>query len=136
MAAIPNEKRARTESGNAEVVRGLGEPREVWKHFEAISAIPRRSGNEAGVLKLLREFARQHGLVTSSDEKGNTVISRPGSGGGENAPTVVLQNHVRLSITCQIQRPSLKPHDTNPSLRPVDLAALLLPKMNAPPRFP
>lgn len=112
MAAIPNEKRARTESGNAEVVRGLGEPREVWKHFEAISAIPRRSGNEAGVLKLLREFARQHGLVTSSDEKGNTVISRPGSGGGENAPTVVLQNHV--DMVCVKARDSAHDFERDP----------------------
>lgn len=48
---------------------------------------------------MLREFARAHDLQCVSDQAGNTVIRRPGSGGGEGAPTVVLQNHVSTSST-------------------------------------
>jgi len=41
----------------------------------------------------LQQFATQRKLDYKQDSTGNMVIKRPGSGGGEAAPTVVIQVH-------------------------------------------
>ena len=43
------------------------------------------------VLKWLKAFADERGLAWQQDAVGNLVIKRTGSGGGENAPAVVIQ---------------------------------------------
>ena len=48
------------------------------------------------VLQWLKDFADQRQLAWQQDSVGNIVIKRPGSGGGEHAPAVVIQ--VRRSL--------------------------------------
>lgn len=43
------------------------------------------------VLQYLKDFAEARGFEWQQDAAQNLVIRRPGSGGGENAPIVVLQ---------------------------------------------
>ena len=43
------------------------------------------------VLEWLRSIAEERGLKWKQDAEGNMVIYRPGSGGGETAPPVVIQ---------------------------------------------
>jgi di/tripeptidase len=52
------------------------------------------------VQAFLEQFAQEHGLVTKSDAAGNMVICRPGSGGGEHAPPVVMQGHIDMVTLC------------------------------------
>jgi hypothetical protein len=47
-------------------------PEKVWQYFEAITKIPRRSGNEAGMSDYLLAFAKDRGLVAYRDEYFNT----------------------------------------------------------------
>ncbi|CAG9466904.1 unnamed protein product [Pedinophyceae sp. YPF-701] len=68
----------------------------VWRHFFAFTDVPRPSGHEERVVQMLKDFADQRGLVWKQDAIGNIVIKRPGSGGGESAPSVVIQNHVDM----------------------------------------
>jgi len=48
------------------------------------------------VLEWLQTFASERGLQYQQDKVGNIVIKRPGSGGGEQAPHVVIQGHVDM----------------------------------------
>ena len=43
------------------------------------------------VIAYLQDFATNRHLQYKQDATGNMVIKRPGSGGGESAPTVVIQ---------------------------------------------
>uniref|UniRef100_A0A061RSB6 Aminoacylhistidine dipeptidase n=1 Tax=Tetraselmis sp. GSL018 TaxID=582737 RepID=A0A061RSB6_9CHLO len=85
-----------TVANNSQIVEQLGEPASVWLYFSQLSQIPRRSGCEADVLRMLEEFATERQFECRRDAAGNTVISRPGSGTGREAPTVVIQNHVDM----------------------------------------
>ncbi len=79
----------------ASAVAGL-EPAALWENFEALSRIPRPSKQEEQVLAWLKEFADTRSLEWQQDEVGNIVVRRPGSGGGESAPVVVIQSHVDM----------------------------------------
>ena len=71
-------------------------PALFWEHFEAISSIPRCSGNEAAARDYIISVAKKHGLSYKVDEKGNLVVSKEGTKGYENAPIVVLQGHIDM----------------------------------------
>lgn len=73
-------------------LQGL-EPKSLWAFFEGLSRIPRPSKAETRVMDWLKEFAEQRQLAWQQDAVGNVVIKRPGSGGGEASPTVVIQGH-------------------------------------------
>lgn len=51
----------------------------------------------------LEEFAKERGLATKKDAAGNTVICCPGSGGGEQAPPVVIQGHIGEGYAQQLK---------------------------------
>jgi dipeptidase D len=72
------------------------EPATLWSLFGQLSAIPRPSKHEGQVLAWLKAFAAERRLECLQDAVGNLVIRRPGSGGGEAAPTVVIQGHVDM----------------------------------------
>jgi dipeptidase D len=72
------------------------EPAALWSLFGQLSAIPRPSKHEGQVLEWLKAFAAKRRLECRQDAVGNLVIRRPGSGGGEAAPTVVIQGHVDM----------------------------------------
>ena len=77
-------------------VTALLKPAVIWKHFETLASIPRRSREEDKVLAYLKSFADERGLDWAQDDAGNMVIRRPGTSGGQGAPTVVIQGHVDM----------------------------------------
>ena len=75
------------------------EPKEVFEYFEAISNIPRGSGNEKGISDYLLNFGKELGLESIQDEALNVIIKKPGTPGYENAPTVIIQGH--MDMVCE-----------------------------------
>lgn len=72
------------------------EPKDALRFFEDISAIPRASGNEAGIADFMMNFAKERGLWAHKDEWNNVIIKKPGSKGCENLPPVMLQGHLDI----------------------------------------
>jgi dipeptidase D len=75
------------------------EPKELWKHFDAIAAIPRASTKEAAAREYVLSIATKHGLEPTQDAVGNVVIRKPAKPGRENAPMTLLQGH--LDMVCE-----------------------------------
>ncbi|MBR7033250.1 MAG: beta-Ala-His dipeptidase [Clostridia bacterium] len=70
--------------------------RDVFHFFEEISAIPRGSGNEAGIASYLESFAKERSLSCVRDAANNVFITKEASAGRENDPPVMLQEHVDM----------------------------------------
>ncbi|KAI3439136.1 hypothetical protein D9Q98_001544 [Chlorella vulgaris] len=83
------------DTGPVAALQGL-QPEALWRHFGELSKIPRPSKHEDRVLDWLKAFAHERGLKWQQDGVGNIVIRRPGSGGGEGAPPVIIQGHVDM----------------------------------------
>ena len=75
------------------------EPKEIWKHFDALAAIPRASTKEAAARDYVLSIAAKHKLEAVHDQVGNTVIRKPAHPGRENAPMALLQGH--LDMVCE-----------------------------------
>ncbi len=75
------------------------EPKKVFQYFEAISNIPRCSGNEKAISDYMVSFANELGLQVIQDEVYNIIIKKPATKGYENAPTIILQGH--LDMVCE-----------------------------------
>jgi dipeptidase D len=71
-------------------------PAAVFRHFAALSAIPRPSFQEQAVADHLMVFADRHGLQAERDALDNVIIRKPGSPGYENAPVTILQGHTDM----------------------------------------
>jgi dipeptidase D len=71
-------------------------PKVVFEYFEALTRIPRESGNENEVAAYLEEFGKSLGLETKRDTVNNVIISKPGTPGYETAPHVILQGHTDM----------------------------------------
>ncbi len=71
-------------------------PRVVWKHFHALTQIPRPSKKELGVIEFMKEFGSSLGLETIVDEVGNVIIKKPATKGMENRKGVILQGHLDM----------------------------------------
>ncbi len=97
-----------------DLLTGL-EPDRVFYFFEAISDIPRGSGNTGAVRQYLIQFAEERGLDVMPDEAGNVLIRKNGSAGYENSPAVILQAH--MDMVCV--KTSDSDHDFN--VDPLDL---------------
>ena len=74
-------------------------PERVFHYFEAISAIPRGSGNTKAVSEFCVSFAKEHSLGYKRDAIGNVIIKKPASPTYENHPPVILQGH--LDMVCE-----------------------------------
>lgn len=74
-------------------------PQRVFFWFEAISAIPRGSGNTRQISDFLAEFARTRGLEHIQDKLGNVVMFKPGAPGYEASEPVILQGH--MDMVCE-----------------------------------
>lgn len=72
------------------------EPKKVFDYFEAISLIPRGSGNEKAISDYLVKFAEDRGLAVIRDQTDSVLISKPATAGMENAPGVVIQGHMDM----------------------------------------
>ncbi len=75
------------------------EPKLLWKHFLALSAIPRGSKNEEAVSRHVADEGKRLGLPVKQDSVGNVLITKPATRGKESAPTTILQGH--LDMVCE-----------------------------------
>ncbi len=71
----------------------------ILDNFAAISAIPRKSGNEAAIREFLRKWAEEKKFSCVIDQVGNLIISVPASKGMETRQGIVLQGH--LDMVCE-----------------------------------
>jgi dipeptidase D len=74
------------------------QPQNVFKHFEALTRIPRESGNEQAVSDYVVEFAKSLGLEVIQEPSANVIITKPPTPGYENKKTVIIQGH--LDMVC------------------------------------
>ncbi len=74
-------------------------PELLFKHFYALTQIPRPSKSEGKVADYLIDFAKKHSLDWKKDAVGNVLISKAGSAGYENSPIVILQSH--MDMVCE-----------------------------------
>lgn len=72
------------------------QPSEIWKHFYALTQIPRPSGHEAAVVEHIRQFAEQNKLAYDIDEVGNIIIRKPAQNKPGDSIGVILQSHVDM----------------------------------------
>ena len=72
------------------------QPSEVWKHFYALTQIPRPSKKEKKAAEYLLEFGKNLGLKSVMDEVGNVVISKPATKGMEKCAGIILQAHIDM----------------------------------------
>ncbi len=79
-------------------VDGLTPPL-VWKHFAALSRIPRCSKHEENAAQFVLDTARKLGLSAKQDRSGNVVVRKPATPGRERAKRVCLQGH--LDMVCE-----------------------------------
>ena len=75
------------------------EPKAVWKHFDAISDIPRASKKEGKVRDYVIGEAKKNGLQYKVDGAGNVIVRKPAAKGREKAPVTALQGH--LDMVCE-----------------------------------
>ncbi|HNS08819.1 MAG TPA: aminoacyl-histidine dipeptidase [Candidatus Ozemobacteraceae bacterium] len=71
----------------------------VLDHFAEISAIPRKSGNEAQIRDFLVKWAEKHKFAAEVDQVGNLIVRIPASKGMEKRKGIVLQGH--LDMVCE-----------------------------------
>lgn len=75
------------------------QPKEVFKWFNAISMIPRCSGDEKRISDFLVNFAKDRGLEHYQDDELNVIIKKEASEGYQDAPVVILQGH--MDMVCE-----------------------------------
>lgn len=71
-------------------------PEQVWKHFYALTQIPRPSEKEEKIRAFLADFGKKLGLETIVDPVGNVIISKPATPGMENRKGIILQAHMDM----------------------------------------
>ncbi len=79
----------------ASIIEGLN-PTMVWQQFEAISHIPRGSGNEEAVGEYIVSVAKKNNLLYMKDESGNIIVSKAATAGKENNTGIVIQGHIDM----------------------------------------
>ncbi len=77
-------------------ILGNLKPELLWKHFEALTQIPRPSRKEEKVAKYVIDFAKQNNLEYAVDKFGNIVIRKGATPGKENLKSVVMQGHLDI----------------------------------------
>ena len=72
------------------------EPKELWKHFADLNAVPRASKKEAKVIAFMVDFAKKLNLETTVDQVGNVIIRKPATKSMANRKPVVMQSHLDM----------------------------------------
>ena len=88
------------------------EPKSLWRHFAALSAIPRASTKEAAARDYVLAQAARLGLEAIQDGAGNVVIRKPARPGREGAIGAALQGH--LDMVCEKNEGTVHDFDTDP----------------------
>jgi dipeptidase D len=71
-------------------------PGNVWKHFYALTQIPRPSGHMEKITAFIENFGKNLGLETIRDAANNICIRKPATPGYENRQTLILQSHLDM----------------------------------------
>lgn len=71
-------------------------PECIWRHFHALTQVPRPSGHLEKVQQFLLDFARQAGVEAFIDAGSNVVMRKPATPGMENRKGVILQAHMDM----------------------------------------
>lgn len=71
-------------------------PEALWKHFYALTQIPRPSKKEQAASDFTKKFGEDLGLETHVDKVGNVIIRKPATPGMEDRKGVVLQGHLDI----------------------------------------
>ena len=71
-------------------------PKNVWKHFYAITRIPRPTRQMEEISEYVKKIGNDCNLEVKQDKVGNVVIIKPASKGFEGKPTVILQAHMDM----------------------------------------
>lgn len=71
-------------------------PESIWRHFYALTQIPRPSGHLEKVQQYLLDFAKEVGVEAFKDAGENIVMRKPASPGMENRKGVILQAHMDM----------------------------------------
>lgn len=77
-----------------QILKGL-KPEKVFEYFEAISAIPRGSGNTEKIREYCVDFARQRNLKYITDNSGNIIIFKDAVNSKSIEP-VIIQGHLDM----------------------------------------
>ena len=72
------------------------EPTILWKHFHALTQVPRPSKKEEKVLAYLKQLISDLGYEYEQDAAGNLVVRKPATPGYEHAPMTLIQGHVDM----------------------------------------
>lgn len=72
------------------------QPKEIWKYFSQLNAIPRASKKEERVIEFMKNFGRNLGLETKVDSIGNVLIKKPGTKDKEANATIIMQGHLDM----------------------------------------
>lgn len=88
------------------------EPTILFKHFDAITKVPRPSKKEAKAIDYLQKTIRELGYDPIVDEVGNVVVRKPGAKGHESAPRLLLQCHV--DMVCEKNRDTAHDFEKDP----------------------
>jgi dipeptidase D len=88
-------------------------PESLWRHFAALSAIPRASGKEQAARQYVLAQAAKFGLNDASvDPAGNVVVRKRARPGRESATPAALQAH--LDMVCEKNEGTRHDFDTDP----------------------
>lgn len=88
------------------------QPQCVWKHFHALTQVPRPSGHLEKVQQFLLSFAKEAGIEAFKDEADNIVMRKPATKGMENRKTVIMQAH--MDMVPQKEKTSTHNFETDP----------------------
>jgi dipeptidase D len=69
------------------------EPAGVWEHFGRLTQIPRKSGHETAVMRMLAVWGGERGCTVREDTAGNMCVHVPATEGCEELVPVCLQGH-------------------------------------------
>ncbi len=72
------------------------EPKEVWRHFYALTRVPRPSKHEDKIQEFMLQFGEDLGLETFRDKPGNIIIRKPATPGMEDRRGIILQAHLDM----------------------------------------
>ncbi len=72
------------------------QPQNVFRHFEALTQIPRESGNEKAVSDYIMKFGQNLGLEVIQEPSLNVIITKPATPGYEEKKTVIIQGHMDM----------------------------------------
>ncbi|MBE6642669.1 MAG: aminoacyl-histidine dipeptidase [Ruminococcaceae bacterium] len=87
-------------------------PKDLFRYFEDICAIPHGSGNEKAIADYLCKFAEDNNLEYYRDEIHNVLIKKKASKGYENKPAVLLQGHT--DMVCEKNNDVVHDFDKDP----------------------